>query len=173
MKKEDFFYFGRITKQLGATAKFHAVIDADNPQQYRELPAVLLLINNTHIPFSIENIEFSENQALITLDETPDPDIVELITGTEIYLPIELLPKLSGNKFYFHEIKGFTIIDKKHGELGKIKDVMEMPQQDLFQVFYHGKEVLIPVTDEVIQKVDRQEKQIIVKMPEGLIDIYR
>lgn len=172
MKNKDFFYFGRIVKQAGSTAKFHAIIDADNPDHYLGLQAIFLLINNTYIPFIIENIVFNEKQAVITLDEIPDPDIAELITGTEIYLPMELLPKLNGNKFYFHEVKGFIMIDEKLGKLGKLLDVLEMPQQDLFRIDYKGKEILIPVNDEVIRHVDRKKKQIIINLPEGLLDIY-
>jgi 16S rRNA processing protein RimM len=37
----------------------------------------------------------------------------------------------------------------------------------------HGeKEILIPVVDEIIQKIDRVKKLLMIEAPAGLIEIY-
>jgi 16S rRNA processing protein RimM len=89
-----------------------------------------------------------------------------------LYLPLNLLPKLEGNKFYFHEVIGYTIEDKNFGEVGKIVGVNDTTAQALFEVENNGKEILIPMNDEFIIKVDRKNKTIFVETPEGLIDLY-
>ena len=35
------------------------------------------------------------------------------------------------------------------------------------------KEILIPSVDEIIQKIDRKEKEIHIIAPEGLIELYK
>jgi len=50
--------------------------------------------------------------------------------------------------------------------------VLEYPNQALFQVFRDGKEILIPIQDEIITAVNREKKQILIDAPEGLIDLY-
>ena len=85
---------------------------------------------------------------------------------------MEMLPKLSGKQFYYHEIKGFTLVDAEKGELGPINEVIEYPTQAIIQVFKDKKEILIPILDQVIQKVDRKAKKLYVKAPEGLIEMY-
>ena len=82
------------------------------------------------------------------------------------------MPPLSGNKFYYHEITGFSIVDENHGNIGQIQQVLEYPNQAVFQVFSNEKEVLIPISNEIIKLVDREKKQIKIKAPEGLIEIY-
>ena len=50
---------------------------------------------------------------------------------------------------------------------------MELPQQSVLEIKHSsGKEILIPITDEVVKKVDRTAKTIEINAPEGLIDIY-
>jgi 16S rRNA processing protein RimM len=82
------------------------------------------------------------------------------------------LPPLEGNKFYFHEIIGFEVIDSEKGNIGKILGVYENAPQPLLSIDCEGKEILLPIIDEVILNVDRQAKQMSVKSPEGLIELY-
>ena len=41
----------------------------------------------------------------------------------EVYLPLSMLPKLTGNKFYYHEVIGFEIEDQRVGVFGKIVSI--------------------------------------------------
>ena len=94
------------------------------------------------------------------------------IINKNIFLPIETLPKLNGNKFYFHEIIGFGVIDYKHGKIGTIVSVNDQTAQSLFVIDYRGIEILIPITDEFITNVDRVKKEIHLKTPKGLINLF-
>ena len=76
------------------------------------------------------------------------------------------------NKFYYHDVIKYLVIDENFGEIGKIKNIKENISQDLFVIDYKSNDVLIPIHDEFIINVDRDKKQIIVKTPEGLIDLY-
>jgi 16S rRNA processing protein RimM len=93
-------------------------------------------------------------------------------TGREMYLPLDSLPPLKGKKFYYHEVKGFTVIDTVHGRIGTLVKVMDLPRQSLLQIAFNDKEILVPLVDEVIVKVDRKKKELHIHAPEGLIDIY-
>ena len=91
---------------------------------------------------------------------------------TELYLPMDLLPKLEGDKFYFHEVIGFTINDQDFGEVGILQGINDSTAQSLFEIDRDGIEILIPMNDEFIVKVDRKNKTILLNTPEGLIDLY-
>ncbi|MBN1198153.1 MAG: 16S rRNA processing protein RimM, partial [Bacteroidales bacterium] len=99
-------------------------------------------------------------------------DHADVFSGKELFLPLSNLPPLDGNRFYFHEIEGFQVIDEGFGELGHIESILELPQQALFQIRYQKKEILIPVVDEVIVKVDRSNRTLRIHAPEGLIELY-
>ena len=93
--------------------------------------------------------------------------------GCDLYLPLDLLPKLSGNNFYYHEIIGFQVIDTKYGEVGSIVSVNDRTAQALFEIINQGKEILIPIIDEFIVSIDRESKILTVQTPDGLLDLYR
>ncbi|MDZ7740443.1 MAG: 16S rRNA processing protein RimM [Bacteroidota bacterium] len=134
MKKEDFFYLGRINKAIGSGERFRASLDTDEPDKYKDLDVVFLNINHTYIPFFIKEMELNGTSAIIEFEEDTTEGIEELLTGCKMYLPGEALPELKGNKFYYHEVKGFTVIDSKMGKLGVIEEVLDLQKQALFKV---------------------------------------
>ena len=66
---------------------------------------------------------------------------------------------------------GYTIINDKES-LGEILELIEQPHQMLCRLEVKGKEVLIPLHEETLKKVDHKNKEIFVELPDGLLDIY-
>ena len=83
-----------------------------------------------------------------------------------------MLPKLSGNKFYFHEVIGFEVEDQRLGVVGKIQSVNDSTAQPLFEVLNGAIEILIPMIDHFLVKIDRENKKVVMNLPEGLIEMY-
>lgn len=169
---DGYFLLGKIIRTHGYKGGLKAIIDVDQPQEYSELDMLFLDIKGKLIPWTIDQIHFENNKANIKLTDLNDMEGAEKLVGHFIYLPDELLPKLTGNKFYFHEITGFHVKDKIHGDIGTIDRVIELPNNPLFAITFGNKEILLPVNDEVIKKVDRRKKLIEVDAPAGLIDLY-
>ena len=96
----------------------------------------------------------------------------DFIMKAGIYLPLDLLPKLQGDQFYFHEIIGFTIIDAFHGDVGVLVYINDKAAQPMFEIEKGDVEIFIPMIDDFIKKIDRENKQVHVETPEGLIDLY-
>jgi 16S rRNA processing protein RimM len=176
MKKKDpfeaHFYLGKIIKTHGFDGKVTAYLDTDEPEYYHNQKMVFLNMRGSLVPYFINQIKILNNKATITFQDVDDIEGSEILVSKEMYLPLSELPKLTGNKFYFHEVIGFTVIDKSFGEVGVINEIMDYPNQAVIQIFRKEKEVLIPINDDVIDKVDRKAKTITVTTPEGLLDIY-
>ncbi len=67
---------------------------------------------------------------------------------------------------------GFMVTDKHSGQLGPIDDVMQTGSQWLAKLTYKEKEVLIPLIDETIEKLDIKLKTLSVNLPDGLLEVY-
>ncbi len=173
MKKEDCFYLGKIVKKYSFKGEVLAKLDTDQPELYENLDAIFVSHRNTLLPFFIEHSQLHKSDLLRIKFEDVDTEAdADSLIKSELYLPLELLPKLEGNKFYFHEVIGFTIIDKEFGAVGIIKGINDSTAQALFEIDRDGIEILIPMNDEFIIEVNRDAKTITVETPSGLIDLY-
>lgn len=169
---KDFFYLGLITKPFGYKGQAYVYLDTDEPEKYSNLDAVFLNIDGEMLPYMIEDIQLrGANQAVIKFEDVDGEEIKSLMK-TEIYLPLSVLPPLTGNKFYFHEVVGFSVIDSEKGNIGKIVDFIDVLQQPIMQVDFNGIEILIPAIDKFFKTVDRERREIHIDAPEGLIDVY-
>ncbi len=171
----DTFYLGVISKKYGYKGELVGVFDVDDPEKYIKLESVFLLIEEKLVPFFVENITFkpSSNQAIIRFKDIDNELKAERLVDCEMYLPLDMLPPLSGNQFYFHEVEGFNMYDTRHGYIGKIERIIDYPGNPLFRVIFEGNEILIPVRDEYLKETDRKSKKITVTTPDGLLDIFR
>jgi len=168
----DYFYLGIITKTFGYKGQVVVYLDTDEPEKYKTLEAVFVKEEDEMLPYMIENFHYrGANQAILTFADI-DGEAAKNLVKSELYLPLSFLPPLTGNRFYFHEVTGFDVVDKEHGNIGKCVDFMELSRQSIMQIDNQGIEILIPAVDEIFEKVDRENKTIYICAPEGLIDIY-
>lgn len=173
MKKEDCFYLGKLVKKYSFKGELLAKLDTDEPDIYNNLDAVFIDLKGQLVPYFIESSQLHKSELLrIKFEDVETEDEADSLLKSDLYLPLELLPKLEGDKFYYHEIINFKVIDKNFGEVGIIKGINDSTAQALFEIDRDGVEILIPMNDEFIQKVDKQNKIIMVTTPEGLIDLY-
>ncbi|MGB5269433.1 ribosome maturation factor RimM [Eudoraea sp.] len=173
MQKEDCFYLGKIVSKHSFKGEVLVKLDTDEPGIYENMESVFVSIGNNLVPFFIEKCYLHKSNLLrIRLEDISSEADADRIIGSHLYLPLEFLPKLSGNKFYYHEIIGFDVIDSQHGNIGVIKGVNDSVSQALFEVEKDDKQLLIPVADNIIDKVDRESKTLYVTTPEGLVDLY-
>ncbi len=173
MKKDDCFYLGKIVKKYSFKGEILAKLDTDQPGLYEKLDAIFLDLKNNLVPFFIEKSQLHKSNLLRIKFEDVDTEAdADSLIKTDLYLPLELLPKLNGNKFYYHEVIGFNITDKNYGDVGVVTGINDSTSQALFEIDKNGTNILIPMNDEFILEVNRENKTITVETPEGLIDLY-
>ncbi|MCF6129230.1 ribosome maturation factor RimM [Flavobacterium sp. AS60] len=173
MRKEDCFYLGKIAKKFSFKGEVLIYLDTDEPELYENMESVFVEFNNNLVPFFIENSSLHKNDFLRVQFEDVDTEAeADTLLGCGIYLPLNMLPKLEGNKFYFHEVIGFEIEDKRLGVFGKIVSINDTTAQPLFEVTNGSVEILVPMIDQFLVKIDRENKKVIMDLPEGLVEMY-
>jgi 16S rRNA processing protein RimM len=173
MRKEECFYLGKIAKKFSFKGEVLVYLDTDEPELYENLESVFVECGKHLVPFFIENSSLHKNDLLrVRFEDINTEDAADELIGNAIYLPLEMLPKLEGNKFYFHEVIGFEIEDKRLGVVGKIQSINDSTAQPLFEVLDGDKEILIPMIDHFLVSIDRDNRKVIMDLPEGLIEMY-
>jgi len=112
--------------------------------------------NEEEIYLKFENIDSREAAIKLTQKEiwVPEPDFKKFAAKSA---PASLL--------------GYTIISDKK-PLGIILELIEQPHQLLCRLEIEGKEVLIPLHEETLEKVNHTKKEVTVDLPDGLLEIY-
>jgi 16S rRNA processing protein RimM len=169
---EDYFYLGKITKRFGLKGELMVYLDTDEPEKYHKLGSVFLDIDGEPIPFFIEEIKIKAKNQLIVLFADIDDKTSAHYVDTDLYLPLSSLPVLEGNDFYYHEIKGFSVIDAVYGNIGVCEDVLDASPQAVMQIAHPKGEILIPIVEPFIKNVNREARSIEVETPQGLVDFY-
>ena len=173
MDKSSCFYLGKIVSKYSFKGEVLVKLDTDEPGIYENMESVFVSIGNNLVPFFIDKCRLHKSNLLrIDFEEVKTENDADRIMGSELFLPLSFLPILTGDKFYFHEVIGFAVMDSVHGNIGTIKSINDSTSQALFEIEKGDKELLIPVNDEIITKVDRESKTIFVTTPEGLVALY-
>lgn len=172
MEKKDCFYLGKIVKKYSFKGEVIIKLDTDEPDIYENLDAVFVDLGNSFLPFFIEESLLQKgNQLRVRFEEVENEQDADAILKCDVYLPNKFLPKLTGDKFYFHEVLNFTLEDVNFGKVGTITSINDSTAQPLFVVDRDGSDILIPMIDDFIKKIDRENKIVLVETPEGLIEM--
>jgi len=173
MRKEDCFYLGKIVSKYSFKGEVLVKLDTDEPEIYEGMESVFVDLGKNLVPFFIEKSRLHKSSLLrVQFEDVKDEATANSLMGKTVFLPLTLLPKLEGNQFYYHEVIGFTLLDSVHGDIGRIESINDSASQVLFEAKKDGKELLIPLSEDIITKVDRESKVIHINTPEGLVDLY-
>jgi 16S rRNA processing protein RimM len=174
MNYKGFTGIGYIKKTFGYKGELLIKIkDADYPENIENLESVFFETENQLVPFFISESSYRDDSSVVAKFEDIDNSTkAQRYCGCRLFLTDKTAETLfDKNKLEFL-IADFEIIDGKFGSLGKPEEIVKMPQQLLLRLKVKGREVLIPLVEQLIIKIDKKKKQIFINSPEGLIDNY-
>ena len=173
MKKEECFYLGKVVSKFSFKGEVLIKLDTDEPETYLEMESVFVEYGNNLVPFFIEKSALHKSTLLrVKFEEVDSEEDADDLKNCDLYLPLDMLPELDDDQFYFHEIIGYKVEDINYGAVGTLTAVNDNSSQVLFEIDNKGKQVLIPMNDQFLDRVDKKARVIYVKTPEGLIDLY-
>lgn len=126
---------------------------------------------NSFLPWFIQSVKIrNEKEVLLKLEGIDSKETAIALLQKQVWLPEEDFKKYSARTAPAAML-GYEVIDQGN-PLGKILELIEQPHQLLCRLDIRGKEVLIPLHEESLRKIDHRKKEIWVEIPDGLLDIY-
>lgn len=123
------------------------------------------------IPYFVASIkERNEEEMLLTLEGFETPEKAKKFVKKKVWLREEDVKK-SASASAPISLLGFSMYEKKK-LLGKVMEVIEQPTQLLLSIEINEKEVLVPINETTLERIDHKNQKIYVVLPEGLLDIY-
>ena len=127
---------------------------------------LFIKIQGQFIPYKMIGIKGKDDEPILTLEFIDTFDKTDEIIAKEVFTDKEVLPEESELTFI-----GFQVIDKFLGAIGIVQDIVEMPQQLMLLVPYNGELKYIPLVDDFIDYISPEDKEIVLILPDGLLEI--
>ena len=171
IQKEETVRIGFFAKPHGIKGELSLVTDYDLFED-EDAPFLICEMDGILVPFFVESFRYKSNTVmLVKLEGVDDVNSAKRFVNQEVFYPANRLKTPSIDEQSWEFFTGYMLADKKHGELGIINEVDMTTLNTLFKVNYQGKELLVPVADELVDSINQVQQKITVSLPEGLLSL--
>jgi 16S rRNA processing protein RimM len=169
----NYFSIGKLVSVFGLQGEFVLKHSLGKRTSLQGVEAIFLEERkNSFIPYFVQKASVKDHEhTFVKLEGIDTKEAARKLVQTPVYLG-EADFKLHAASSAPLAMLGFTVHDKELGELGVIEEVIEMPMQVLVKIMYRETEVLLPLNEQSLVKVDKKGQIVHVDLPEGLMDIY-
>lgn len=171
---ENLIKIGYTQKPHGLSGELKVFIEEIYEEDFMECETVFLNIKGKELPFFIENIR-GGTFTIVKFEDVDNKERAMEIQSKGLSIrATDLIPEQIREVQLISEtgrLLGYKIFDQTVGEVAEIEEILEMPQQEMFAITYKKRELLIPVSKDYIVKIDHNKKEILMDLPDGLLDL--
>ena len=173
MDLKDSIYIGQIAKLHGYKGGVSLFLDVTHPEEYMDMESFFIEIDGILTPFFVDSFKLkNKGFAAVKFQGIDTEQEAKSLLKKKVFIPETELRELDESNFYDHEIIGYEVEDVVKGKIGKVTAIADIKQNPLLVIEFKDKEILLPIFEGLIIKVDRKLKRLKVKAPDGLIDLY-
>lgn len=130
------------------------------------------IVKDEMLPYFIQSAKIkSEDEVYLKLEGVDTKEAAGKLRQKEAWLTEDDFHKYAA-KSSIVSLLGFRLIDDGV-DRGAILEIIEQPHQMLARIDLEGKEALIPLHEQTLDKIDKKKKEVHVVLPDGLLDVYR
>jgi 16S rRNA processing protein RimM len=165
---------GQIVGAHGLNGELKVEAYSDFPERFA--PGATLYLGEDLEKVQIATVRPHKTNLLINLAEIGDRNEAEEVRGLWLFVPEADAAELEEGQYWVHDIIGLQVVTVDGMQVGKITDVMATGANDVYVVrpaadINGGRDVLLPAITDVVEQVDLQNRLMIVRLLEGLIDV--
>ena len=174
MTQDNCFLLGKITKPYSFKGEVVLWMDVDDSEPYEGVDTLWLPQQGILVPYAVESLRRNKDRFVVLLADVSTETAAKQLSGKDVWLPLAEMAPMEEGKFYFHEVQGWTAIDRSTGEaVATIVHVVDQSAYPMLEVeFDNGNQGFIPLPDHVKVDVKREERKLVLDLPEGLLDVY-
>ncbi len=169
MDVQDFVEVGKIVKTHGVNGE--VIVELDNPAILEDTTEpVVLEIEGLRVPFFIAQARaVSAQRARVQFDCTHTEQRAKTLVGCKFFVSPDVFDDIDDEYASPSAIVGFSVVDKRHGDIGKVLSVDNLNINPIMVV--GEKQTLIPFHPEFVSKIDFRKRQVRVALPDGLLNL--
>jgi 16S rRNA processing protein RimM len=168
----EYIHIGKLAATHGLTGELVLKHALGKKTDFKNVQAIFVeKIKNEYLPyFHQTSIVKNNTETIVKLEGVDTKEVAAVLLQKKVWLTKTDFEKLVSKKAPVNLI-GFSVVNNTEN-LGLVESVIEQPLQILLQLTLKNKEVLIPVNESNLKKIDRKKKEVHVDLPEGLLEIY-
>jgi len=160
---------GRVVKSHGVRGKIKIDYFGENPEQFSIYPKIFIRDSEGRSQsYEVLEVTLQRPRLILRLKGVERVEETEDLIGKEILVRQEDLPELEEGEFYWFEILGMAVETEQGRRIGTVKEIIPTGANDVYVVKGKRGEILVPATEEVIRRIDRQRRVMSVFRLEGL-----
>jgi 16S rRNA processing protein RimM len=110
---------------------------------------------------------------LVRFSSTHDPDQAAELRGLWMEADRSAMPEAGPGQVYQYDLLGLEVVDEGGSRIGRVKEIVTTGANEVLVVEGETGEILIPYHPGTVLGWDPGQSKIFVRLPEGLLDIYR
>ena len=174
MNQDQCFLLGKITKPFSFKGEVVLWMDVDDKAAYMDVATLWIPQQSILVPYAVESIKVNKDRFVVRLSDVNTEYQAKGISGKDVWVPLTDMAPLPEWKFYFHEVQGWTAVDRASDEaVGTILHVVDQGAYPMLEVdFGEGNTGFIPLPEHVTIDVKRDAQTLVLDLPDGLLDVY-
>jgi 16S rRNA processing protein RimM len=168
----DYIHIGKIVATFGVKGEVLLVHGLEKKSNFKGVEVLFIEeTKNSYLPYFIQTAKAKDaTETYVKLEGVETKEAAHRFVQKQVWLHQEEFQKVAGKRSMIG-LLGFAIIDKDNN-IGIVEEVIEQPHQVLLRTSCNNKEAYIPLHEETLLKIDRKKKEVLVDLPDGLLDIY-
>lgn len=169
----QYFKIGKLAATFGVEGQLILQHSLGKKTSLKSLETIFIEEKkDSFLPYFVSSTKIkSDTETFILLEDIRSKEAAHFLVKKEVWLAENDFKKFVAVAAPISFL-GFTIINDKK-ELGEVIEVIEQPHQVLCAIIIDNKEVLIPIHEDSLEKVDKKNRKLFVNLPDGLLDIYK
>ena len=164
----EFLAVGRLRKPHGVRGEMSMEVHTDFPERFNV--GKVMFVGQDRQPFTIRSVRKHNQLLLIAFEGVEDREEAGVLRNRWVFVRTQDRPELPEGEYYHHQILGLAVQTTQGRDLGNVVEILMTGANDVLIVKdVTQREVLLPVTDEVITQVDLTEGVVIVRLLPGLL----
>jgi 16S rRNA processing protein RimM len=162
---------GRIEKVFGI--KGEVIVDpmTDSPGRFRTLKKIFVGADGGNVQESlIERVSVEPRGVRVKLRGIETRAAAKQIVGSVLFVDESSRLRLPKGRFFVHQLVGLAVVDQNGRTLGRLKEVMKLPAQDVYVIDMDGRDIMLPAVKEFVTDIDVNGGMIRVKLIEGMLE---
>ena len=161
---------GQIVNTFGIKGMVKVKPFTDDIKRFDSLKKVYIEKNSNKKEYEIEEVKYHKNMVLIKFKGIENIEQAERLRNSYLTISRDSAEELEEGRYYVVDLLGLEVYTDEQILLGTLEDIFNTGSNDIYVVKNEeGKQILLPAIQDVIKKIDIENKKVIVHLLPGLV----